>query len=259
MAENEHPIKLAAIAVVGTLGVCTAVGSQWVLPTMTAHLTHENDLLKQKLEKATEDNNAQRGLDAQRLRDLQGQLDAEDAKLMQRSAQISEMEKKLHALQTLNMFMKGDAYPIGLDQVRLGDPSTKVMDIFKGDQIRENRRALTVVRPGELFRDISFRHSTTKETQGKVESIRFSYNALARIIAGAPKLPDGWLESILKKALGDPRVIGEGNDCLLWFMSDKELVYYRLRDDGFQIGGLVAYPAGCWVTDEQLQKYGRKR
>jgi hypothetical protein len=56
VSESEHPIRIAALAVVGTIGVCSLIVSQWILPAVTASLKYKNELLNEKLSKETNAN-----------------------------------------------------------------------------------------------------------------------------------------------------------------------------------------------------------
>lgn len=260
MIEKEHPLKLAALAVVGTMGVCTLVVFQWVLPTMTASSSHEISALKEKLT-ATNEESAKLRQDAERSFRRTEEEKRRDA---DRVAALSEenraLRDRLFQSEQANTFMLGDPYPVGIDRVRVGNVKEKIYEVFGHDSITETGRTLAVKRDGDTFRRIHYRHSATRSSAGKIDSIRYELRSIERTIdESLPKIPKEWLEGALRKALGEPYVVGLDNGCLFWKKSDMEGVYYLTKSDWFEVSGFVTYPPGCSISEEQLQAIIKSR
>jgi lipopolysaccharide export LptBFGC system permease protein LptF len=253
VAEGEYPIRMVALAVGGTITLCTLIVSQWILPTMTASLNHEIVVLKENVSKQREGNAALKQTNEKLSQTIEDQRRQNQQKLDAFSAENKELKDKLFSSRKANNFLLGDPYPIGLDKVRIGDSKNKIFDTYRSENIREVGRLINVKQGEEIFRDIQYRHSSSANSQGKVDSIQYHLGNMERLLDKTlTPVPENWLEQTLRKVLGEPFVVGLDNSCLLWKKSDKEVVYYILHSDWFEISGFVTYPPGCNVTKEQF-------
>jgi hypothetical protein len=130
------------------------------------------------------------------------------------SAENKELKEKLFASQKANTFLIGDPYPIGFDKVKIGDSKSKLFDIYPAENIRETGRTINVKKGGEIFLDIRYRHSSSTNSQGKVDSIQYDLGKIDRILnKSLTSVPENWLDETLRKVLGEPLVIGVDNNC----------------------------------------------
>lgn len=259
MAE-EHPLKLAAIAVVGTITVGTLVVTQWIVPTLTASLSHELTLAKEKAS-ATQVEIATIKSEREK---LSAAIEDEKSKAQKESvallAENKVLKEKLFNAEKVNSFLKGDPYPVGLDKIKLGESKDKVLTIYQGANLVETPRSVRIKQTNDLFREIRYNHSARKPGEGKIESIQYDLGTLDRIRdRNLPTVPKNWLAESLAKALGEPDVIGLDNDCLVWKIADNAVVYYVKDTDWFEINGLATYPPACSMTDEQFKEAKKRR
>lgn len=256
----EHPLAICAIAVAGTIGVCTAITFQWVVPTMTASIVHTSDMLAERvaeLEKQKADLSEKLAGSGVEL--AQARRASADA-IAQREAHIAQLQDELFDSQRVNAFATGYPYPVGLDKVKLGDPIQRITEIYQ--KVDYESKSYRAVKTGEkLFTDISFSFGRS-ENSGKIEGVRFvlGSNVMRKYSKeGLPTVPDGWLESALKRALGsNPKIIGPEEDCLVWALDNpKILVYYNRDGDDYFISEKLS-PGGCYITDEQLKTMSKE-
>ena len=263
MASTEHPLKMAALAVVGTFGVLTAVVTQWVIPTVTASLSHDIDVLKERLAVEVQKNKDLHDEKIRLLAEVEAgkkDLEAEKSALRPRytayAKEIDDLREEISTLRMSNLFTPENPYPLGLDRVRIGDPIDKIDDAYNGKKIDKRNTTITVETAEEPFLMMVFNHSSSKETNGKIVGITYSYQKLKRIIhSNLPRISENWLEDSLLRNFGEPYVVGPENDCLLWKVNQEEIVYYLKGDDDFFVSGLVLIPAGCNVSDEQAKQF----
>jgi hypothetical protein len=251
---TDHPIKVAALAVVGTVTILSLIVSQWIVPTQTASLNHEVTLLKEQLSKQIEETE----LLKRSAKNISQTVEEQKAQTQRRIDLLVEenkqLKEKLFVSEQSNAFLIGDAYPIGLDRVKIGDPKDKVAELYRGARIDERGKTITVKHVNEVFLSARFHHSSARGTDGRIDSITFDLGTFERIRDSLPRIPKSWLEDSLRKALGEPFQVGEDNKCLLWKTSANEPVYYLLEDDSFVISGYVTYPPGCYPSKEQMQR-----
>lgn len=255
----DHPLKIAALAVVGTITVLSLIVSQWIIPTQTASLNHEITILKEKLAKESEDKDLLKRSGERLSQDLDGQKTQNQKRVDLLAAENKALRDKLFISEKANAFLIGDPYPVGLDKVKVGDPKSKVAESYRGGIVEEKGRTIVVKHAGELFPNVYFRHSSDRKTEGKIDSISFDLGTFERIHDSSAKVPDNWLRDSLTKALGEPMLVGQDDKCLLWKSAANELVYYLMQADSFEISGYVTYPPGCYPSKEQVQKQTKAR
>ncbi|TIT65940.1 MAG: hypothetical protein E5W90_14085 [Mesorhizobium sp.] len=262
MANAEHPLKVAALAAVGTFGVLTAIVTQWVLPTVTASLSHDIDVLKESLAAEAQKNKELQSENAALLTQVEDgkrALEIEKSALKPRyeaySKELVGLKEQISALRLSSLFTPENPYPLGFDGIRIGDPIDKIYEAYRGKNIEKLNTLVSVDTGNEPFLRLIFQHSRTKETAGKVVSITFSYQKVKRLLnSELPRISDHWLEDSLVRNLGKPYVVGPENDCLLWRPNRNEVVYYVKGTDDFDVSGFVVMPPGCDVSDEQMKQ-----
>jgi hypothetical protein len=257
---TDHPLKVAALAVVGTITVLSLVATQWILPTQTASLNHEITILKERLLKESEEKETLKRLGEKLSQTIEEQKAQNQKRVDSLSAENKGLKDKLFISEKSNAFLIGDAYPIGLDKVKIGDPKSKVAESYRGASIEETGRTIIVKQASEIFMTVRFRHSSNRGTEDKIDNIKFDLGTFERIRNNSlPEVPKNWLQDSLRRVLGEPLLVGEDNKCFLWKTAANEPVYYLLEADSFQISGYVTYPPGCYVSKEQVQKQTRSR
>lgn len=246
MAEGDYPLKIAALAVVGTIGVATIVVTQWVLPTVSASLNYENTVLKAKVSKAEEEKSALKQSGEQELKLHVSEKAEYQKKLDTLTFEAEQLKQQLFALLKANAFSSGIPYPVGLDKVKFGDSIERIYSAYPRDRIKEEGKTLiTVSGVGELFAEIKYVHSYTKATQGSVFGVQYRLNRSDSASRKKLEIPVDWLEQALTKTLGNPRVVGSDDACLFWRVSDLESVYYKKSSDWFHVMSQDTYLAGC--------------
>ncbi|MES0016157.1 hypothetical protein [Mesorhizobium sp. M0036] len=267
MAETDHPIRAAAIAVGGTIGVMTLLFTGIVLPTMTASRDNKIESLSTEI-----------GTLKENLADIQNKLTAgqriitdqqssanEDRNTSKKKeenlkTQIESLEDQLFIVQQANIFVKGDPYPLGFDQIKLGDSKDKIMELFPSGKVSDSGHTITFEnKSAPIFRRIRYNHYDQKTPTWTIDSIEFDFDRIGRILDHSPKIPKEWLKNALLKALGEPFVIGLENQCSLWRIDKDSLVYYLEGEDTFQVSGFVTSPGGCSPTDQQVKTMKSKK
>ncbi|QUS39068.1 hypothetical protein RPMA_09650 [Tardiphaga alba] len=255
--EKKHPLQIGIIAVVATITVCSGIFFTWVAPTLTASVNHELTLTKERLSAETERSALHKRAADEIQKRADAQNDASRSQIEQLKGDLASLREKLFVAEMANSLTADNPYPAGIDAVKIGDLKTKVAEEYDPSMIEETGRNVAVKRGGDLFRRVVYRHSSTDKTKGIVDDIVFDLSTFERIRdSNLPRIPKGWLESALKRSLGEPMVVGTDSNCLMWKTLRKEVVYFQPdRGDRFSINGLVSYPAGCDITDEQIKRY----
>ncbi|MCK1641220.1 hypothetical protein IVA95_27400 [Bradyrhizobium sp. 157] len=247
---EQHPMRAAGLAMGGTVTLCSLLVFTWILPTQTAALNHEIVLLKEKIAKEVDQASALKRENENLARQLGEQKSGFQRKTEEMNSLITDLKASLFASQKANTFVSGNPYPIGLDRVKIGDAKSRITDSYDKEKVEEGNRRVIIKTGNDLFRFISYNHSSAESTEGRVDGIRFD---LAN--RKGMDVPDGWLEASLRKSLGEPYLIGRDDDCLMWKTSTNEVVYHIRNSDWFEVSGYVTYPPGCHVTKEQERKY----
>lgn len=256
MADNDHPLKLAAIAIAGTLSLVTVIVTQWIIPTQTASLSHHIDLLEESLSKQK--------LDIEALilkqKELSELLDYEKSSHKKDVNEIRANNERLKirnfTLEMSNAFALSDPYPIEFHKIQLGAQRDDVLKAYPDNAFIGKGRVLSIQNKEGVFRRVSYISLTP---DGPVDSIKFSLDRLGRVLEHQEKIPDIWLQETLIRVLGKPFVVGIDENCYMWRPSDNALVYYMVGADSYEISGFHTYPPGCDVSDEQLSKYKKVR
>jgi len=261
VSESERSIRLAAAAVVGTVRLCTVLVTQWILPTVTASLNHEIELQKEKISTKDAEISTLKQKGQQLAQSIADEKRKSDQRVSDLTGDVAKLKDDLFLARSANMFLKGDPYPLGFDKVRIGDPLSKINEFYAAKDKTENGKSITIKDASEIFRFVQFRHSSSKNSLGKVDSISFDLGNLGRIVdKSLPRIPKDWLEQSLKRALGEPFVVGTDDNCLLWKTSDNEnVVYHLIGSDLFEVSGYVTYPPGCSVSEDQLKQSKARR
>ncbi|MER9450107.1 hypothetical protein [Mesorhizobium sp. M0254] len=267
MAETDHPIRAAAVAVGGTIGVMTLLFTGIVLPTMTASRDNKIESLSTEIGTLKENvtdllNKISAG--QRTISDLQA-ASGQDRNINQKkmddlNATIATLKDELFFALKANIFVKGDPYPVGLDEIQLGDSIDKVIGMFASGKMSDSGHQFVFEdKSAPIFRKIRFKHYDEKAPSWTVDSIDFDYDGIGRILDKSPKIPKEWLKNALVKALGEPFVIGLENQCSVWKVGKDSVVYYLEGEDWFQISGFVTTPGGCSPTDAQVKAIKAKK
>jgi hypothetical protein len=246
------------VAVVGTLSFATLIFHQWWLPAVTSSLTLRIERYENEL-----------GVANKRIADLEVELsaasyeadltetrynalrDAHEKSVSAHNAEVIDLKRELFKSRQANIFQIGSPYPVGFSSLRVSSNIEEISSEL-GDRFEEIGRSLILSPEDSPFSRISYIHSAT-EDDGIIDSIVFSLH-----LFGDQKIPATWLQDALVNALGQPYLIGRDEDCLLWKTSD-ELVYHIKGDPRFRISGFRTYPAGCDITDEQVERILERR
>jgi hypothetical protein len=258
----DHPVVLCAATAMAVLTACTGVTFTWIVPTMVASVENKLDLRSQELEKALSDKTAveekNSGLLTQ-IADLESKLGASNTEridtVASKDKRIAELQSQLFEAQKSGLFISGSPYPVGFDKVRLGDPVSKITEVYPYKNESESNTRIFFHVPSDVFSWMGFDFNSEKKDV--VEAVSLSIGIL-RTLGRDPKseLPDNWLETTLTRALGEPTVaIGPSEKCLVWRIDsmDKTLVFHRKGDDEYVISRGIA-PGGCYITKEQRDK-----
>lgn len=191
----EHPIKHAAIAVAGTIGVATVVVTQWIIPTMTASLAHNVELVKDELANEIKKNTdliqaakVDHQRDADKISDLTSAIDRLNKQVAQLKSEGDSLRDRLFSSQNASMFAAGNPYPVGFDKIHIGDSKEKVKAVYPEEDVTEHDDYFTVAAHDQVFTRIIYRHSFSKKDLGKVDGITFELQNYMRIInKGLPR------------------------------------------------------------------------
>ncbi|MBY3536149.1 hypothetical protein HFN68_25010 [Rhizobium laguerreae] len=263
----DHPVVLCAMTAVGVLTVCTGITFSWIVPTMVASTNNKLEAAtreSQKLasEKAESDNRLIT-LRAE-LADMGKRLTASEQEKMQivadKDKRIAELKNELFESSTVNLFISGSPYPVGFDKVRVGDPVAKIAESYPFQNDSESSVRVSFRVPSDVFYRLSFDFDT--DQKDVVEAVSLSIGRLRGLGSNPlPELPDSWIETTLRRVLGEPKAeIGPDKQCLVWTMDDaaKSLVYYRKKDTDYMVSSTLS-PGGCYLTQDQRKEFDAKK
>lgn len=177
---KDHPIVVAAMAVAGTIALGVLLVKEVILPTHTAALTNEVASLS---------------AEASSLRASKADTDDELAKLQ---TQVAELDRKLAQAQHANLFTFGSPYPVGVGQVRVGDPISSLTTIYPATLIDKNEIGYwSVNNQHKVFNSIVYYYDE-KLPKNPITHIMFS-------VTYPVTVDDTFLQSKLVEALGAPK------------------------------------------------------
>lgn len=198
---KDHPVIVAALSFAGTM----VFAMQIVIPIYTAALQNEVASLRKDLE-AT-------GVTKDRISKLESEL--KDTKI------------KLADAESTNTFSPGDPYPVGINQVKIGDSIDLVESLYSRHNIDRKAGYWSVKNPSAMFSDATFyfdRNSKDKKIYQLLFFMRYD-------------VPAGLVVSKLIGALGQP-FVGALPKCLFWKTSQGLFVGAEKDDKArsFSIG-----------------------
>jgi len=124
---KDHPVVIAAAAVVATSGFWILLDKEVILPTQTAKLNNQiNDRSSHNLS-LTEENVKLSNAKLER-----------DQKIEQLEAKVSELEHKNSDLELSNLFSLGNPYPVNFRQVKIGDTIASQATIYPENVIQKD-------------------------------------------------------------------------------------------------------------------------
>jgi hypothetical protein len=174
--------------------ISTQIYKEVVLPTQTASLQNEAAALRKEVEEV-------HGLrkNVEKLR-----------------AELNTTRGKLTEAQLVNVFSLGNPYPVGLGQVRLGDPLDAVLKAYPGARTERIWLYLSVGVTHAAFSSVTYYpHRGVKERP--IIQILFHFSAKG-------DAPNDVLQAKLVEALGQPTSSGPKKDCQNWKVDQKLLV-----------------------------------
>lgn len=176
---KDHPVIVAALSFAGTM----VFAMQIVIPIYTATLQNEIASLRKDLEAA--------GVTKDRISKLESEL--KDTKL------------KLADAESANTFSPGDPYPVGINQVKIGDSLDLVAGLYSQYQIDRKTGYWSVNNPNTVFSNVTFYFDRNSKDK-KIHQLLFfmRYDA-----------PPDLIISKLIGALGQP-FVGASPKCLFW-------------------------------------------
>jgi hypothetical protein len=160
---------------------------------------------------------------------------------------LDESVSQIFALRIANLLVPSSPYPIGLEQVRIGDPISKAANLFQNHNIIENKRSLTVNNYDPLISQIYYGHSF-REDDGLVNQITFNTRKVWRKFEGLLPVPDDLFSKALTRTLGEPRLSGRDKECLWWSASadeESDFVYHVQGSGKYEILRRDATPPEC--------------
>lgn len=175
---KDHPIVVAAIAVVATIGVCVLLFKDIILPTYSASVN--NQLLT--------------------IPELQKKIQDLESVLSSTTQQLKDSQHQIKLIHASNLFAVGSPYPTGLSKVRLGD-NISALDLHYGSD------ALTKTEEG--FITVKFKH-------GVFERVVYTFDASSKakdksitqisfVLSSNENYTDEFLQDKLIEALGKPK------------------------------------------------------
>lgn len=180
---------------------------------------------------------------AQKIEHLTSQLDYKTQKeleitqeLNSTKASLDLLKKKIEKIENLNLFSDANPYPLTLDEVRIGSPTSLIKKAFAPELVTNPNEAegdfkFKVQTPNSMFSKIYYIYD---ESTKKVTSIVFELDQQRGF-------SQGFLRSLLTKSLGPP-TLSRKKGYFRWD-SSKHSSVYMLDDNMFFISGAGYQPA----------------
>ncbi|TYK64140.1 hypothetical protein [Colwellia echini] len=145
---KDHPLSSAAVAVAGTIAIGVLLYKEVILPTHTLSLQNEISSLKSDISKSKE-----------KIREQSLLLKSANTSLNKFKDENIALKGQLISSQISNLFVPNNPYPLGLAQVRIGDPASKIHDFFKPSIFPDS---LIEVEPANRYITVKYAHSAFK-------------------------------------------------------------------------------------------------
>ncbi|MEJ1409098.1 MAG: hypothetical protein RPU60_02615 [Candidatus Sedimenticola sp. (ex Thyasira tokunagai)] len=215
---KNHPISIASLAVVGTIAIGILLYKEVILPTHTLSLKNEISALKSEVNK----------------------LNAKVSSLVKVEVKNKALLNRLALQEKGNLFSVGNPYPIGLEQVRIGDSLSKVSDVYTLAsypnaivKIQKESSYVTVSNAHAFFEYITY-YIDEKNTKLPITHISFNASPIN-------ELPKGFLQEKIIAAFGYPDSNPKG-EYYSWDSNFKTTIYkidndgYTLISEGYRLG-----------------------
>jgi hypothetical protein len=148
---KEHPVVVAAAAASAAILFTITIFSTVVIPTMVK----DKDLQIAELTK--------------RIEPMEKSVNEAAARVAATADELKVLKQRNLELSRENLFSTDDVYPKGFRKVRIGDPTTKIWDVYPKKDVRdESDRTgdwISVKVSGEFIREVTYYYKNVKGKQ----------------------------------------------------------------------------------------------
>jgi len=184
---KDHPLVVASIAVAGTIALAVLLVKDVILPTQTATLTNQVASLTSRV--------ASLSAEVSSLRESKADADKKVARLQ---TQLADLDRKHSEAQHANLFSFGNPYPVGLGQVKVGDPISSLAAVYPEKIIEKNENGYwSINNQHKVFAHITYYYDE-KAPKSPITHILFS-------IGYTVTVRDAFLQGKLVESLGAPK------------------------------------------------------
>lgn len=175
---RDHPLAIATLAVSATLVIGGGLVKDLIIPAYTESLKNQlNEYPAVKKENS----------------DLKKKVSALEEQL-----RVSRSETATAI--TANAWVRGDPYPVGLEEVRVGDEISKIDSHFAANSVtKENKKYWSVTTTHPIFHRVTYYFNPAVKPQ-RVQAVLFHLNTI-----GKEQYTSDFLLRKLTLALGDPQ------------------------------------------------------
>ena len=184
---KDHPLAIAAICVVTTIGFCILVLSEVILPTYKERINNQLAELPK----------------------LRKEISRAEKRIIELENEIKGIQVELISARNLNLFSTGNPYPSGLEVIKIGDNIDRVTEVFSASQINRNTdRYWSVTIQNSPVESATYYFDTTSKPK-KIMMIGIFFKNTSNSHKA--------LNRLLIEALGTPKLENDIN--LLWFLN----------------------------------------
>ena len=204
---KDHPIPVAAGAVLATLTATIALFTQVVIPARDVDLTNKVKSLESEKEQL-----------GKKIAAKDVELTASKASEAAIASDLKATKADLQVARQAQLFSPAEAYPNGLRAVRVGEGAEAVAKAYPRAIIDKSKDGGVVVLrdPQHVFSKVSFYFDP--DDRGKtITHIVFE-------IERKKEFDEAFLQTKLREALGPPRIGAKATDCA-WFKSKAHGVF----------------------------------
>lgn len=177
---KDHPVVVASMAVAGTVALAVLLVKELILPTHTAALTNQVASLSSEVSS------------------LRAYKKEAEKKLAQIEAQVTQLDRRLFQAQHANLFSIGNPYPVGVGQIRVGDPISNIAAIYPEIAIKKNENGYWSIEDRhKIFSYITY-YFDESQPKNPITHIRFS-------AAYSDEISDDFLQEKLIESFGGAR------------------------------------------------------
>ena len=230
---KNHPIVVAAVAVSAAIGLCVIIIKEIILPTYTAHL---NNTIK---ELQTTNNNivSENTRLKEHIIELKNKLDISEEK-------ESNLLSKLELAQQENLFSSETPYPLGLGQIKIGDPVSLIFKSYPIDSIEISKYGyIDVNNQHEIFTQATYYADDIKNKNSEITHVSYG-------IDFKKGLSKDFLQMKLIDSFGMPKK-WVWDDYYSWMTKSKIIIYKSsnnrmlLMPEGFKPRMWPEYDSTC--------------